>query len=346
MVTWLVQIVARRVLQQWDFTLSRGERGLRIERGLLSRTSQTIPFNRVQGIAIREPFVWRRLGWQRLEVDVAGYASHGDEQGLDSSSILLPIADRALAAAVIAELIAGRERRCAAHPCAGAVVAVRPGGLAVPLDRRRPQDVRGQLGLDPAVDQHRPPPQDPVGRAASGAAATTATGRDDRGPHARPGRSTPTAAASTRPMPAPRSWPSSSGPGRRAADQPPEVASSASGSSGAVTSAAVEPAVGHRHLLGGALAAARRAQLGHRVRLGGVEPGQQLVEIGQRARPCPSRWRTSLPAGEALEVPGDVLAELDAAALGAHDLGQQLGVAAHDAGRPRRGSAARRPSRR
>lgn len=103
--TWLAQIVARRVLQQWDFTLSRGERGLRIERGLLSRTSQTIPFNRVQGIAIREPFVWRRLGWQRLEVDIAGYAAHGDDQGLDSSSILLPIADRALAAAVIAELI-------------------------------------------------------------------------------------------------------------------------------------------------------------------------------------------------------------------------------------------------
>ena len=107
MVTWLGQIVGRRVLQQWDFTLSRGERGLRIERGLLSRTSQTIPFNRVQGIAIREPFVWRRLGWQRLEVDVAGYATKGEEQGLDSSSILLPIADRALAAAVIAELIPG-----------------------------------------------------------------------------------------------------------------------------------------------------------------------------------------------------------------------------------------------
>lgn len=107
LVTWLGQIVARRVLQQWDFTLSRGERGLRIERGLLSRTSQTIPFNRVQGIAIREPFVWRRLGWQRLEVDVAGYATGGDDQGLDASSILLPIADRALAAAVVAELIPG-----------------------------------------------------------------------------------------------------------------------------------------------------------------------------------------------------------------------------------------------
>ncbi len=103
--TWLAQIVARRVLQQWNFTLSRGERGLRIERGLLSRTSQTIPVDRVQGIAIKEPFVWRRLGWQRLEVDVAGYAAHGDDDGRDSSSILLPIADPALAAAVIAELM-------------------------------------------------------------------------------------------------------------------------------------------------------------------------------------------------------------------------------------------------
>lgn len=107
LVTWLSQIVARRILQQWDFTLSRGERGLRIERGLLSRTSQTIPFNRVQGIAIREPFVWRRLGWQRLEVDIAGYAGSGDDQGTEASSVLLPIADRALAAAVIAELIPG-----------------------------------------------------------------------------------------------------------------------------------------------------------------------------------------------------------------------------------------------
>ncbi|KAA1372441.1 PH domain-containing protein [Aeromicrobium fastidiosum] len=103
--TWLAQIVAMRVLQQWNFTLSRGERGLRIERGLLSRTSQTIPFDRVQGIAIKEPFVWRRLGWQRLEVDIAGYASHGEDERDSSSSILLPIADRALAAAVIAELV-------------------------------------------------------------------------------------------------------------------------------------------------------------------------------------------------------------------------------------------------
>ena len=107
--TWLAQIIAKRILQQWDFTLSRGSGRLRIERGLLSRTSQTIPFTRVQGIAIKEPFVWRRFGWLRLEVDIAGYASQGEAEGAESSSILLPISDRVLADAVIAELIPGSD---------------------------------------------------------------------------------------------------------------------------------------------------------------------------------------------------------------------------------------------
>ncbi len=108
--SWLVQIVGQRVIQQWNFTLSRGERGLRIERGLLSRTSQTIPYDRVQGIAIKEPFVWRRLGWQRLEVDVAGYASQGsDSEGNNANSTLLPISDAPLANAIIAELLPGAD---------------------------------------------------------------------------------------------------------------------------------------------------------------------------------------------------------------------------------------------
>jgi putative membrane protein len=108
--SWLFRIVGKRLIQQWNFTLSRGDRGLRIERGLLSRTSQTIPYDRVQGIAVKEPFVWRRLGWQRLEVDVAGYAAQGgDENGTDSSSTLLPISDRRLADAVMAELLPGAD---------------------------------------------------------------------------------------------------------------------------------------------------------------------------------------------------------------------------------------------
>lgn len=103
---WLVQIVSKRVVAQWGFTLTRTSRGLRIERGLLSRTSQTVPFDRVQGIAVEEPFVWRFFGWMRLEVDVAGYAASDDEGG-ESISTLLPISDPQLALQVIDELIPG-----------------------------------------------------------------------------------------------------------------------------------------------------------------------------------------------------------------------------------------------
>jgi len=107
LVTWLGQIVGKRVLAQWDFTLTRSNDGFRIERGLLSRTSQSIPFARVQGVAVEEPYVWRRLGWQRLEVDVAGYGSQGGSDSSDINSTLLPIADPALAAAVLNELVPG-----------------------------------------------------------------------------------------------------------------------------------------------------------------------------------------------------------------------------------------------
>lgn len=107
LVSWLVQIIATRVIAQWDFRLLSTPTGLQIERGLLSRTSQSIPFDRVQGIAVHEPFVWRRLGWQWLEIDVAGYAARNGQQNdaTSTTSTLLPIADAQLAAAVIDHLI-------------------------------------------------------------------------------------------------------------------------------------------------------------------------------------------------------------------------------------------------
>ncbi|MFI5428019.1 PH domain-containing protein [Aeromicrobium sp. UC242_57] len=178
--TWLGQIAMGRVVQQWDFTLSRGERGLRIERGLLSRTSQTIPWDRVQGIAIKEPFVWRRFGWQRLEVDIAGYAAGAEEQGQNSSSTLLPITDPALAQAIIGELLPGTSL---GHPARADLVRTgAPGRSSIfaPVGWRY-----RWIAADPAtfiahegwIEQTTsivPPPQDPVGRAAAGAVAAVA----------------------------------------------------------------------------------------------------------------------------------------------------------------------------
>lgn len=101
--SYAVRVVARRVVSEWGFTLWRTPHGLRIERGLLSLTSQTIPFARVQGVAVVEPFLWRRLGWCRLEVDIAGGAGSGEDEQRETT--LLPIADRALAAALVAALV-------------------------------------------------------------------------------------------------------------------------------------------------------------------------------------------------------------------------------------------------
>lgn len=104
---WAFQIVGRRVLDQWGYRLSRVEHGLRIERGLLSRTSETVPFDRVQGVAVVEPIIWRQLGWRRVLVSVAGTAGKGDANDQDQAATVLPIADPRLAQRVVDLLVPG-----------------------------------------------------------------------------------------------------------------------------------------------------------------------------------------------------------------------------------------------
>src|SRR5690606_28720916 len=104
------------------------------------------------------------------------------------------------------------------------------------------------------------------------------------------------------------------------------------------TVAVVEPSLRQHDLVSWrALATAWPTELVSGERLVGVEIGQQLVEGGQGVDQPESV--SQLPAGrEALEVPGDVLAELLAAPLLPHVLAQQLGVAAHHgADLPQRG---------
>lgn len=97
-----------RVVQNWGFTLERRGRTLRIERGLLSRVSQTIPLDRLQGLIVAEPVVWRRLGWAQLEVDVAGYgAASSTDDALEDRATLMPVALRPDAMALVARLLGG-----------------------------------------------------------------------------------------------------------------------------------------------------------------------------------------------------------------------------------------------
>jgi putative membrane protein len=84
----------------YGFALSEGGHGLHVTRGLLNEMQQVVPLDRVQAVAVVEPFLWRFFGWARLVVDVAGYRG-GSNQDRDKTSVLLPVAPAALVAEVL-----------------------------------------------------------------------------------------------------------------------------------------------------------------------------------------------------------------------------------------------------
>ncbi|MFF7976682.1 PH domain-containing protein [Streptomyces sp. NPDC007905] len=88
---------AGRFVTEYDWTVAESPDGLRIDHGLLDRAHETVPPGRVQTVRIVEPLLWRRLGWVRVELDVAG----------SDNSVLVPVAPRAVAESVIARILPG-----------------------------------------------------------------------------------------------------------------------------------------------------------------------------------------------------------------------------------------------
>ncbi|MET9444240.1 PH domain-containing protein [Streptomyces sp. NPDC006610] len=86
-----------RFVAEYDWTVAESPDGLRIDRGLLDRAHETVPPGRVQTVRIVEPLLWRRRGWVRVELDVAG----------SSNSVLLPVAPREIAESVVAHVLPG-----------------------------------------------------------------------------------------------------------------------------------------------------------------------------------------------------------------------------------------------
>ncbi|MEU0674353.1 PH domain-containing protein [Streptomyces sp. NPDC006172] len=86
-----------RFVAEYDWSVSESPDGLRIDHGLLDRSHETVPPGRVQTVRIVEPLLWRRRGWVRVELDVAGSAN----------SVLVPVAPREAAEAVIARVLPG-----------------------------------------------------------------------------------------------------------------------------------------------------------------------------------------------------------------------------------------------
>lgn len=90
--------------RDFGFTVAESPDGLRLRHGLLETRAQTVPPGRVQGVELVAPWLWRRPGWVRVEVTVAGYAGG---RGEDRVGTLLPLAPRPVALAVVARVLPG-----------------------------------------------------------------------------------------------------------------------------------------------------------------------------------------------------------------------------------------------
>ncbi len=84
----------------FGFRVASSPDGVRVRRGLLEQRNQTVPPGRVQAVSVHQPWLWRRFGWWRVEVNVAGYGK-GSSDAEHSTSRVLPVGTRDEAAAVL-----------------------------------------------------------------------------------------------------------------------------------------------------------------------------------------------------------------------------------------------------
>ena len=85
----LASVAWRHVNGQWNYRLLQSDRGIKISRGLLDLTSQSVPVHRIQGLKISQPLTWRIFGWYHVEIDVLGYG-HETSDDAGTSAVLLP----------------------------------------------------------------------------------------------------------------------------------------------------------------------------------------------------------------------------------------------------------------
>src|SRR6202008_4814645 len=109
---WSVSLVTflwRRFNQQYRLTVAEGPDGLHLRGGLVALTAEVIRPGRVQAVRLVEPFLWRRLGWCRLEVDLAGRQRRKGESETTGRALraLLPVGSRALGLELLDHVLPG-----------------------------------------------------------------------------------------------------------------------------------------------------------------------------------------------------------------------------------------------
>lgn len=78
----------------FNFRAAISQDGIRLRYGLLEQRTQTLPPGRVHAVGLKQPLLWRRRGWWRVEVNAAGYGPSGDPNQSIIGTVLLPVGTR------------------------------------------------------------------------------------------------------------------------------------------------------------------------------------------------------------------------------------------------------------
>jgi putative membrane protein len=114
----MVTFLWRRFNQQYRLTVAEGSDGLHVRGGLVALTAEVIRPGRVQAVRLVEPWLWRPLGWCRLEVDIAGRQRSKGEGAAQRGQLraLLPVGPRTLAYELVDRLVPDRPRELSRPP--------------------------------------------------------------------------------------------------------------------------------------------------------------------------------------------------------------------------------------
>lgn len=106
----IATLVWRRFNQEYRLTVSESPDGLHVHSGLVALTTETIRPGRVQAVRMVEPLLWRRFGWCRLEVDIAGHQRSKGEGRAQRGRLrtVLPVGSRALVDELLERLVPDR----------------------------------------------------------------------------------------------------------------------------------------------------------------------------------------------------------------------------------------------
>ncbi len=103
---------------EYQLTVAESAEGLHVRSGLIGLTAETIRPGRVQAVRMVEPLLWRRLGWCRLELDLAGRQRKKGENRGESKRLraVLPVGNRAVAEELLDRLLPDRPREQSRPP--------------------------------------------------------------------------------------------------------------------------------------------------------------------------------------------------------------------------------------